>query len=290
MRQTLTTGLLGAGNVSRSWICRIPGLAATLGPVKSTSLRLASRISNMLRCGTAVEGWEALAAADIILIRVPDTQLPGALRDLAENFRNWEGKSVVLCHERKDSRELRLLAERGAWTASLGPLGESEHPFVFEGHPAALRHLEWLWGRESRSLVEVAAEQKVLISGALTILLGTLTPLFSASLECLRLAGLSHERALAIQSHVVTERFRSWSKAGRRSWTGALAEGAREQVLREWSTIRQQDPELADFYLENAILAIHRFGPDYQWIAELSGLPRRQSAAQANMAAAARAS
>ena len=97
MKKAKSVALIGAGKLTDSPLSRFYWLSDRLGPVKSSSYRLASRIANQLRAGHPVKGLDEFARLDLILgVR--------ARRVLPRWWRSWRrppiqlrGKAVVLC-------------------------------------------------------------------------------------------------------------------------------------------------------------------------------------------------
>src|SRR5580693_2238998 len=99
MKKAKSVALIGAGKLTDSPLSRFYWLSDRLGPVKSSSYRLASRIANQLRAGCPVRDFEEFHASELILVSVPDPMLAGVLRDLASAPIDFNGKAIVLSSE-----------------------------------------------------------------------------------------------------------------------------------------------------------------------------------------------
>jgi hypothetical protein len=131
-----------------------------LGPVKSTSYRLASRIANHLHAGHAVKDFEEFHSCELILVCVPDQMLPQVLDELISARIDFHGKAVVLGSLWLDSSELRELYVRGAAVGSICPLpGFDDLGYLIEGDRLAVAR--------SRRLVEHRDRRAVTIERAL---------------------------------------------------------------------------------------------------------------------------
>jgi len=97
MKKQLPLGLVVEGNVTSSAILRLSSVAEELGPIKSTGLQVARRISNFLHAGYAVSAYQELQRAKIILLKMPDGAVPDAVRDLCGSELEFQDLSVVLC-------------------------------------------------------------------------------------------------------------------------------------------------------------------------------------------------
>ena len=68
MKKAQLVGLIAAGNLTGAPLTRFWWLAERLGPVKSGSYRVASRIVNMLRAGHPVKDYAEFETCDLVLI------------------------------------------------------------------------------------------------------------------------------------------------------------------------------------------------------------------------------
>jgi len=98
----MTTALVCAGAVNRSFLARMPAFLRSVGPVKASSLRVARRIANTLHAGCAVDAYSALNGAGPIWIAVPEAALERIVLDVAAEAA-VDGAMIVLCATRRDS-------------------------------------------------------------------------------------------------------------------------------------------------------------------------------------------
>lgn len=97
-------------------------------------MRVASRMANTLRGGTAVATYEEFETCVLILISVPDELAFGVIEELGSAQLTYAGKAVVICSARLGAENLELLREQGAETGSLtSPPGFEGAWFVIEG-------------------------------------------------------------------------------------------------------------------------------------------------------------
>ena len=97
MKKAKPVALIEEGNLSASPLARFRWPSETLGPVKASSFRLASRIANRLQAGHPVKDYREFDACDLILICVPDDAL-GRSACGAESGRDplaWESPGAV---------------------------------------------------------------------------------------------------------------------------------------------------------------------------------------------------
>ena len=140
MNRVAPFALVAAGRIRDSFLTRVPRLAERLGPVRSSSFRLASRISNFLGAGYSVESLEAFERSRVILIAMPKPWLPVVVEQLAGTGFDWKSKSVLLCDSELDSSALEALARLGASTGSIVAVPPGTEPvYLVEGERRALR-------------------------------------------------------------------------------------------------------------------------------------------------------
>ena len=273
---------MGAGQVSKSSIVRLPGLAQRLGPVLALSYRLASRIVNRIRAGYPVEKYEDLRECPLILISVPRPMVPKIVSEMASADVDWHGKVVLLSGSSVDSAELAALAARGAATGSLSRIHRSdERRFVVEGHRLAVRQARLLAETERTKVLEVSSLRKEVFSAGVTLATSLFTPLLEASVHCFRDAGIKPRVAAALAGQLFHISLRSFLHAGRKSWAGPLADQDKQAVRRQLDALLKANPSLASYYIQSALLALELFERDPKWLESL-GMPRGRGAAASN--------
>src|SRR5437660_9487619 len=97
MSRRQQVGLIAAGKLTDSPLVRMWALRERLGPVKASSMRVASRIANSLRAGHPVGDYEKFEGCGLILISVPDALLPKIVAELSTQPLTWADKTLVLC-------------------------------------------------------------------------------------------------------------------------------------------------------------------------------------------------
>src|SRR5437879_2861864 len=119
MKKRHEVGLIGAGKLTDSPLARMWALRERLGPVKSSSVRVASRIVNSLRAGYPVADYKEFGKCGLILISVPDSLVPKMVVELSSQPLNWRNMSVVLCSAALGSKELERVSHAGAAVGAL---------------------------------------------------------------------------------------------------------------------------------------------------------------------------
>lgn len=261
-------GLLAAGPMSPA-LFRVDELHCHLGPVASSSLRVASRLANRLKAGKAVTP-DGLAQAELILITGPESAFP-ALLDLACNAGiNWTNRTAVLLDSRRDPSDLAPLEALGAATATLDTLDAfSDLRFVADASDRARRPLARFAAATASHIFFLQPGRKQIFSAGSAFTQTLFAPLVAASARCLKSAGLSSTDALLIAEKNTQQTLRSFLKAGRKGWSGILPEGDLEAVRRQLAALDAESEILAGYFSNTARLALLLFGEDPAWLNSL---------------------
>jgi len=270
MKKQAPIALLAAGRTRDSFLRRVPNVAERLGPVGSSSLRLASRIVNILQAGVPVDSLEAFAQATVILISVPDSWLEQFQDELLRCQFSWKGKCVLLFESKLDSGALGKLAEAGAAVGSITyvPLFDDKL-VVLEGSRKAVQEGRKLMTSPGIRVLTMDAGRKSLFSAGTGFATSLALPLLAASVETLRASGIEQNDALALAEKLFQKTLRVYLKSGRKGWEGPLPaqdiEGVRSQV----QALFRESPQLASYYYENAIKVSEILKQDPAWIREV---------------------
>lgn len=259
-------GLVGAGSAAGSFLARLPEFRKRLGPVKSISLRVASRLANTLGAGFPVSKFEELDVCDAIFIIVPDSRARSTIKELTASRIRLDGKSVILGDTWLGSEVLESVALRGAETGSVCLLEFSaDVRFLMEGARHAVTEVKRILRHDARSLT-VAPESKPLVQAALTLSESLLFPLLGAADECLRYAGIPHLQAGAFLEAAAVRASRAYGKSGRKAWTGPLADGDTHLMKRQAGALAKYDPALLRFFLDQCQRALQYYGREAKWL------------------------
>jgi predicted short-subunit dehydrogenase-like oxidoreductase (DUF2520 family) len=245
----------GGGRVSASFVARLPRLSIELGPVAAQSFRLASRIVNSIGAGRAVKKYEDLDGSCLILICAPVRGLAGIIQAL-EHAIDCHGKVVLLCDSGRDSGQLARLKAKGACVGSVDPIpGFDGKLFVIEGDRQAVREAKTLVRQLGARAEEVQTAKMALYAAGLSFSAGLFTPLMEASTQCLQEAGMTKASAVKVAGALFEDSLRGYIYAGKRSWSGPLAEGDQPAIQREMEALRASKPLLERYYRLVAPLA-----------------------------------
>ena len=117
MKKAQSVGLIGTGSLTDSPLTRFWWLSERLGPVKSASYRVASRIANMLRAGHPVKDYAEFESCALILVCVPEETVPQVVSEMisAGDFlaRKSRGAMQHLAGQRRAARAFRARRIRG---------------------------------------------------------------------------------------------------------------------------------------------------------------------------------
>ena len=240
-------GLLAAGPMSPA-LFRMANLHAHLGPVAAGSVRVASRLANRLKAGTAgVAG--RLGEAAVVLITGPEEDFPDLLQLATHSGIDWRGRTAVALDFRRDRSELEPLRRAGAATATLDSLEAfPDCRLVADADDEGRRALQKLGTATRAQIYFLEPGRKRLFAAGLEMGGHLLTAQFAAAVECMRRAGVSNADAQAIADQAVRQSVRAWTKSGRKGWPGTLAGWSETEALRHMEALRGEDLALADVF------------------------------------------
>jgi hypothetical protein len=216
MRKPRLAALLASGNAAASPVLRALAAAQAIGPVASTSLRVASRIANTMRAGRAVASVDAFEACHVVLISVPHPAVDAAVAQLAAAPFEWKHHTVILIGD--DGEPLAPLRELGAGTAVITTMpGFEDRLFVLEGARAALRELRSLIGRRARvELIPPGA--RVRFDAAVILAMHALFPMLVAADDAFATTGLPQRLTDPALEKAVQRALRAWMSGRRKGW------------------------------------------------------------------------
>jgi predicted short-subunit dehydrogenase-like oxidoreductase (DUF2520 family) len=250
MKKARSVGLIVAGNLTDSPLKRFHWLSERLGPVKSASYRVASRIANMLQAGHPVKDYAKFESCSCILVCVPEEILAQLISEMASAGISWRGKAVILCSTWLDSGELHLLASRGASVGSICPIpGFDDAHFLVEGDALAIRQSKNLVEYRHRRAVAIERPLKPFFLAALTCTGTLLFALLHVASESLRLARVPRTLSGVILEGQLSRSLRAYLKGGLRASAGLHA------LPRQLQALSSANPELANYLEQTSRLA-----------------------------------
>ena len=253
MKRAKPVALVGAGNLTDSPLTSFLRRSHQLGPVKSPSYRLASRISNIFRSGHPVKDYVELDACRLILVCVPDSTLPKIVSEMASSGISWHGKAIVLCSMWLDSGQLSELSARGGSIGSISPVpgfeGLEDFRYLVEGDRLAILEAKRLLSQQKQRVIAIERTLKHFYLAALTCTGDLLFALLVAASESLRHAGLPSPLSDAILEKQIGKALRSYLKSGRK------ASPAPRELSRQLNALSVADPTLAHYIEQSCRLS-----------------------------------
>jgi len=250
MKKAQSVGLIGTGSLTDSPLTRFWWLAERLGPVKSASYRVASRIANMLRAGHPVKDYAEFEACILILVCVPDETVSQVVSEMLSSGISWRGKAVLLCSTWLDSSALRDLSVHGASVGSISPIpGFDDRRYLVEGDGLAIRESKRLVEHRDSRVVAVERPLKPFYLAALTCTGALLFALLRVASESLHNAGIPPGHSAVLLERQITRTLRSFLKGGRRAYPEP------RELPPQLRALSAASPELAHYFEQNCRLA-----------------------------------
>ena len=246
MKKQLRVGLVVEGNVTASPVLRLSCLQDELGPIKSSGLQVARRVSNFLRAGYGVTDYQDLECAPLILLRLPDAEVPRIVGELCETGLPFTEMSFLLCESWLTTDVLIPLKRRGAQIASLLNVGALSHNcFVVEGDRAAARGTKRLLERGGARAIELRPGTKPLYFAANLLSTAIPIPVLQMAQQALRASGVEGNDLTVVMSEWSGLLEQGVQKGGRGTWGGPLAECSAGVANEHFKQLAVQDPDLA---------------------------------------------
>lgn len=272
MKIPISVGLVGAGKISPD-LAELKGLSSLLGPVKASSLRVASRIVNQIRAGRPVLSWSEMSECSLILFCLPDAEIQASLLSAAAAPVNWHGKSVVLFSSGMESSDMPELASKGAAVGTMEKMeGFTASRFAVEGHGDAIREMRRFLKLAGATAQELSAGKKHLYAAGMAFGGTLFTPIVEASVDCFRKSGLSPQDAAEFAEACFLQTLRAYKKAGKQGWHGPVAKNDIEAVKRLMAALGEGNPLLVNYFAQTARLALDIFGRDKEWLDALDNI------------------
>jgi len=259
MKKQPQLGLIVEGSVITSAVLRLPGLAAELGPIKSTGLQGARRVSNFLRAGYAVTEYQELQNSKLVLLRVPDAVLPRVIEELCASKLVFPELSFVLCESWVLTEVLKPLKARGASVASLvAAHGGKRKCFIVEGDFVTVRQIRRVLARAGAGTVELRTGAKSLYFAADLFASALPIALLLTAQQALRDSGVSGNHLWGLMDEMGREMLDSFMRGARAAWGGPLTQCSPETAQAHLKSLAADHPELAGLLDEQLTWARRR--------------------------------
>jgi predicted short-subunit dehydrogenase-like oxidoreductase (DUF2520 family) len=218
LRKPLQVALVCAGAISRTSLSRLPVLTDRLGPVLSSSIRIASRAVNVLGAGWPVSHYEELSSARTIIISVPDDMLDFTVQQLKQVKFSWKRRGVVLANSLRDSTALEPLHTAGAAVGSFNAIEAlDKRHFVIEGEPVAVSAMRGLLDFPAARSIEIDRGVKQIYFAGVNLATSAIVPALAAASESFRLAGIQTKEADTLVKAFAHRAVDAFRRAQRRS-------------------------------------------------------------------------
>ena len=246
MKKQLLLGLVLEGSSTRSAVLRLPKLSHELGPVKSSSVRVARRFSNLVQGGYAVEDYQELEGARLILMHLPDGAVRRVVDEICASDLLVKRLCFVLCETWLSSDVLAPLQDRGASVATMVQApGTQRNWFVVEGHLTASRLARRLIERLDGRAFEIKAGSKHLLFAAELLTAILPVPLLASAQQSLRAAGMSGNQLSELTGHMAQRLLRDVTKGVRLPLPTCPPDCSIESYKRLMTELEQRQPRLA---------------------------------------------
>lgn len=245
-------GLVAEGNTTQSSILRLDKLAEDLGPVKSTAMSTARRLTNALQGGYPVNDFRDLAGAELVLIRVPDAALPRIISEILKSGLVLNDLPFLLCESWQSIEAMAPLRDKGALVATIIclPLDRKDW-FVVDGDSRAVRLTKRLMEANRCRVTELDEHGKHFLFAS-ELLVNTLpVPLFVAAQQSLREAGFTGNLLTTVLEQMLVRTVRDLMRGGKGRWGGPLLECSEEVSDLHLAGVNARRPELGEFVHEN---------------------------------------
>lgn len=258
---TRSVTFIGAGRLATS-LGRLwhQGHVLTIGDVLGQSRAASLRAVAAIGAGRAVDDFADLRPADLFLIATPDRAVISATNELLGTGVVDSNSIVFHCSGAESSRLLDAARSRGAAVASAHPLtsfsgrplSAKEFAGVFcaiEGDPAAAAALAGIFSAIGARIINVTAEQKFLYHAAAVFGSNYLVTLLQVALDGFALAGIESTIGLAMLEPLVRQTVDNvFLREPRAALTGPIARGDLELVRRQYRSLEEANPSIAEIY------------------------------------------
>lgn len=246
MKKQPPVGLVVEGDASNSAILNLPGIGPNVSLVKSSSLRAARRFSNAFDLGDAVENYEDLQPCRLILIKVPDEELPRILGEIRSALEGLTLPHLAIC-ETWISTEMvsnveAIAAKLATATSIPSPLNRW---FIAEGDATAVRQLRRILEDCEGKVLPIERGTKSLYFAAEVLTTAAPLQMLLIAKGLLREAGLSGNVLSSVAEQLFAKMYRNFKAGHRIAIAGPMAACTEQVAWRHLSEAQKFSPELA---------------------------------------------
>lgn len=238
-------GLVLEGDASNSALLNLPGLGSNVDVVKSSSLRSARRFANAFRLGKAVDNYEALQGCRLVLIKVPDSELPRILAEFSSAAQDAPLPPIAACETWISADMLR---EAGVVTGKIATATSIPSPlgrwFIAEGDTAAVRLLRRLLEDCGAKVLPIDQGTKSLYFAAELMTTAAPLPYLFSAQALLRRSGLSGKLLASVLEQLLAKMSRNFRAGHRLALAGPEAHCARHISSEHLARAQAAAPEI----------------------------------------------
>lgn len=228
--------------------------------ILNRSLESALRAAEFVGVGRAVERFDQLAKADLVMIATPDAAIADCCRQLAQTGLCDHRTIVFHCSGSLTSEVLEPARACGAATASLHPVRSFADPAIaaqqfagtfcaLEGDPRACQVLGEAMESCGARVFPVNPQFKTIYHAASVFACNYLVALIEAGLRCFEKAGIDRASALDLMQPLVAGTVENVFRLGpAKALTGPIARGEVMVVQRQNEALAAWDPNLCTLY------------------------------------------
>src|SRR5690349_10136410 len=266
--------IVGAGRVGRALGRRLRERGWKIGAVVTrgdASARKAVRFIGAGRAHATISA--AILASRVVLITVPDDEIPAVAEELARiGGADLRGKVVLHTSGARGSGILGVLKTHGAAIGSMHPLQSFSgvsvpslegRLFAVEGDTQAVRVARQLARLLGGSPVRIASEKKPLYHAAAAMAAGHVLAVEEAAAQLLGSLGMKRGEAVRALLPLTRQVLENYETLGPRpAWTGPLSRGDFKVVRAHLDALRESPPEFANAYESISRLALRVLSQD----------------------------
>ena len=259
MKKTLN--IIGAGRVGRVFAQLFTANDVFLvQDVLNRSTASSADAIAFIGAGSAACGYQALRAADVTLLAVPDDQIARVCAELAQTGQIGSDSVVFHCSGALSSADLLAASSLGAAVASVHPVRSFADAATvarhfngtfcgIEGEPRALALLEPALGAIGARLIPLQASSKTLYHAAAVIACNYLVTLMDVALNAYVAAGIPEPIARQMAEPLVSETVGNVFRLGpAQALTGPIARGDLAAVARQQQVVDAWDASAGRVY------------------------------------------
>jgi hypothetical protein len=254
-------GLIASGRMIESPLGRLPSLAREIGPIVSSSLRLASRYANALRAGKAA-ALEDLAGCRLVVVQAPaPAAAEWAFLLIRQKLVSRACPCAFLGADPGPAALEALHDHRAPVAVAMFAPSQAGPALVAEGDPAALTALRSWTRRAQLPLVALRRGYWPAFDAAMQLAGFALPAVLDAATASLRAAGLSQIAARRMLDSLASAMLAGHRPPGPGTKARASSRARQLNLEQQLRTLFSIDPALSAFHRQVMEAAVHLAQP-----------------------------